>query len=129
MNKSESYYAIFVWRFTSTPSPTIHLRDPTVPLPPADSDGYTNPSYYLLRPPPVPPKLTKQHKSKSVRSLPNGRASTLGKKSKKGMIEEDDGIPKHKKEFEKFHGENGVRTVAGSIGPVNNGTASFTLLV
>jgi len=26
----------------------------------------------------------------------------------------------HKKEFEKFHGENGVRTVVGSIGPVQN---------
>ena len=33
----------------------------------------------------------------------------------------DDGVPAFKREFEKFHGENGVRTVIGSIGPVNNG--------
>jgi hypothetical protein len=32
----------------------------------------------------------------------------------------DDGVPAHKKDFEKFHGENGVRTVVGSIGPVQN---------
>jgi len=28
--------------------------------------------------------------------------------------------PKYKKEFDKFHSENGVRTVMGSIGPVHN---------
>jgi hypothetical protein len=38
-----------------------------------------------------------------------------------GSDDEDDGIPKHKKEFDKFHSENGVRTVMGSIGPVQNG--------
>ena len=35
--------------------------------------------------------------------------------------EGDDAVPTFKKEFEKFHGENGVRTVMGSIGPVQNG--------
>jgi len=29
-------------------------------------------------------------------------------------------VPQFKKAFEKFHSENGVRTVLGSIGPVNN---------
>jgi len=32
-----------------------------------------------------------------------------------------DGIPKLVKQFEKFHSQNGVRTVMGSIGPVENG--------
>jgi len=36
--------------------------------------------------------------------------------------DENDSIPKHKKEFDKFHSENGVRTVMGSIGPVQNGS-------
>lgn len=30
-----------------------------------------------------------------------------------------------KKEFERFHSENGVRTVMGSIGPVQNGSLEF----
>lgn len=33
-----------------------------------------------------------------------------------------DGTPKHKKEFEDFHTSNGVRTIIGTIGPVQNGT-------
>ena len=45
-----------------------------------------------------------------------------GKSSKKAAkAEKDDGVPNFKKEFERFHGENGVRTIMGSIGPVNNG--------
>jgi len=39
-------------------------------------------------------------------------------KNKKGLTAPEE--PKHKKEFEKFHSENGVRTVMGSIGPVQN---------
>ena len=35
--------------------------------------------------------------------------------------EEDDGVPKFKKDFLKFHNENGVRSLIGSIGPVKNG--------
>lgn len=35
---------------------------------------------------------------------------------------EDTGVAKHRRDFEKFHDENGVRTVMGSIGPVDNGT-------
>lgn len=35
--------------------------------------------------------------------------------------EEDDGVPKFKKEFLKFHNENGVKTIIGSIGPVKDG--------
>jgi hypothetical protein len=38
--------------------------------------------------------------------------------------EERDGVPKLMKQFKKFHSENGVRTVIGSIGPVKNGEHS-----
>ena len=34
-------------------------------------------------------------------------------------------IPDHKKEFEKFHSQNGVRTIMGGIGPVQNGAFSL----
>ncbi|KAG6856456.1 hypothetical protein H0H87_004316 [Tephrocybe sp. NHM501043] len=52
----------------------------------------------------------KSQRTKAARTTHNGNEDE----------DEDDGIPKHKKEFEKFHGENGVRTVMGSIGPVQN---------
>jgi len=32
----------------------------------------------------------------------------------------EDGVPQHKKEFHKFHAENGVRTLTGKVGPVDN---------
>lgn len=31
-------------------------------------------------------------------------------------------VAQFKQEFERFHSENGVRTVLGTIGPVNDGT-------
>jgi hypothetical protein len=43
--------------------------------------------------------------------------SGKSRKAKNGQL----AVPKHKYEFDKFHSENGVRTVIGSIGPVNNG--------
>jgi hypothetical protein len=45
----------------------------------------------------------------------------------KGGGGEDD-MPTHKKEFERFHAENGVRTVIGQIGPVKGGMYAFILL-
>jgi hypothetical protein len=42
-----------------------------------------------------------------------------------GSSFDDDGTPVHKKEFERFHAENGVRTVIGQIGPVKGGTSSL----
>lgn len=41
--------------------------------------------------------------------------------------EEDDGVPKFKKEFLKFHNENGVKTIIGSIGPVKDGECPLDL--
>ncbi len=40
---------------------------------------------------------------------------------KTAKIEPEDHTPQFKKEFEKFHNENGVRTILGDIGPVQNG--------
>lgn len=36
---------------------------------------------------------------------------------------------KHKKEFEAFHTSNGVRTITGSIGPVQNGKLLLNCLL
>jgi hypothetical protein len=121
----DSDYTIFRWRqqqAKDTPglsptispdfslnSPTIHLHDPNAPLP--DVSAYHNPIYYKFQLPRTPsPKPSKARSVKSSKS----------KKSKSGN-EEDNGIPKHKREFDSFHSENGVRTVIGSIGPVSNG--------
>ncbi|KAG5634414.1 hypothetical protein H0H81_002071 [Sphagnurus paluster] len=136
---SYSDYTIFVWRQhqppptgvtpTPTPSatgststatgphtPTLHLHNPAVrlPAPPA----YQNPSYYLFRaaqhqPSPVPSTRSKksQHTKASRRTAHNNGDAEQPK---------EDTRPQHKKEFEKFHSENGVRTVMGSIGPVHN---------
>ncbi|KAL0577947.1 hypothetical protein V5O48_004054 [Marasmius crinis-equi] len=138
----DSDYTIFVWRQkqqnppdndplgttephsptpTSNHTPTIHLHDPTQPLPQAGGGDYQNPSYYAFNQPPAPGRSTPSHSQRS-------RKSKTKPKSKKGSIYPNDdmgaaleaSIPKHKREFEKFHSENGVRTVIGSIGPVQN---------
>lgn len=140
----ESDYAIFAWRqqeahfsqqehpeqVASTsrmvpsidsvpkerPTPTLHLHNHAQPLP--RPTAYRNPSYYLFQPSHAAPY------ARSTRSPVPSRGSKRSKKSKNVYTndgeEEDDGIPKHKKEFERFHSENGVRTVLGSIGPVQN---------
>ena len=56
---------------------------------------------------------------------PSNASTRRSKKGKNANDSEDDGIPKFKKEFERFHSENGVRTVMGSIGPVQNGPLRF----
>lgn len=54
--------------------------------------------------------------------------SIKSKKSAKSMPNHNV-VPKHKKDFERFHSGNGVRTISGSIGPVQGGmTASASLL-
>lgn len=126
---SDADYTIFVWRQQQPPSdtaststalehvetPTLHLHDPLAPLP--VPPAYLNAAYYLFQP------SRAQHPSSSHSPSPRPRSSKSRKTkaSKRGIPPEDDGIPAFKKEFEKFHGENGVRTVLGSIGPVSNG--------
>ncbi|KAA1469564.1 hypothetical protein DENSPDRAFT_816639 [Dentipellis sp. KUC8613] len=104
-------YTIFLWRFASSEvngqTPTVFLRDPMQPLP--STSSYRNPSFYLFR--------SERHVG-SPRSSHKSSSSLHGKRA--AAHSERDSIPKHKKEFEKFHSENGVRTVVGSIGPVEN---------
>ncbi|KAF7304995.1 hypothetical protein MKEN_01214200 [Mycena kentingensis (nom. inval.)] len=128
-------YTIFCWRQQQTPAaneastsatplasasetPTLHLHDPHAPLP--VPPAYLNPAYYAFRPSPA---LHPSAASRSHNGSPRPRSSKSRHskaKSSRRSPSEDDGILAHKKEFERFHSENGVRTVLGSIGPVTN---------
>jgi len=90
-------------------SPTLYLHNPTQPLP--APTAYRNPSYYAFH-----PVLTPEG---SPAPSTAGRCSRQSKK--KNDDDGKDGVPKLVKQFEKFHSQNGVRTVMGSIGPVKNG--------
>ena len=122
--QTESDYTIFVWRQKSSAShpdvpemPTIHLRNPSKPL--LGPNDYRNPSFYMFLP----------HQSSSAAAAEDGiaharslRNSHTGKstRSKKTTKTKEDTEPVFRKAFDKFHSENGVRTVTGSIGPVGN---------
>lgn len=112
----ESDYAIFVWRQKSLESqanPILYLHDPNVPLP--SPPQYVNPSYYAFKPPALSP-------NKHPRANSRGRSVKSAKTHRASGSPAGDGIPQFKKDFMKFHNENGVRTVIGSIGPVENGS-------
>ncbi|KIJ67705.1 hypothetical protein HYDPIDRAFT_173506 [Hydnomerulius pinastri MD-312] len=116
----DSDYTIFVWRQKSPSSSdqsnaatmtTLHLHDPAGQLP--EPPAYQNPSFYLFQ------------ASRGVSPLPRSERSAKsrkGKSSKHNAVDMDGevGVAKHRREFERFHSENGVRTVMGSIGPVEN---------
>lgn len=107
-------------------TPTLHMHDPRRRLP--SPPEYCNPSHYVFQ---------AQVKQAEVQSQRSGGGSVKRKdspdpsaKSKKGKVigleddsSEDDTLPKFKKQFNRFHEENGVRIVVGSIGPVQNGGA------
>jgi len=121
--RTESDYTIFVWRQKSathhsddTDIPTIHLRNPNKPLP--GPNDYRNPSFYMFLPHQAPTSTAEDGISRT-RSLRSGRTdkSTRSKKTTKAKEEKE---PAFRKAFDKFHSENGVRTVTGSIGPVGN---------
>ncbi|KAK7467287.1 hypothetical protein VKT23_004344 [Stygiomarasmius scandens] len=131
----DSDYTIFVWRqqqqnhsegdsltaetqsvgrsSNAIRSPVLHLHNPSLPLPAPPE--YQNPAYFVFN------QARTRHTSPPS-SNPSLRPSHKSKKSKRSKLAGDgkDGTLKHKKEFEKFHSENGVRTVMGSIGPVQN---------
>ncbi|KAL1743458.1 hypothetical protein HDZ31DRAFT_40888 [Schizophyllum fasciatum] len=136
-------YTIFTWRLQQTPepadastssvlsaggaspaaTPTLYLRNPSQPLPAAER---LNPSFHLFKPArgllAVPASVRSASRSPSPRSTVSRRTrrsvASLGTMGTGD--EEEDGVPKFKKEFDRFHNENGVRTVMGSIGPVRN---------
>ncbi|TFK30172.1 hypothetical protein FA15DRAFT_752275 [Coprinopsis marcescibilis] len=99
-------------------SPTLHLHNPAVPLP--GPPAYCNPSYYIFQPSRAHhchvhgDKLRAESTHRSI-----GKGST-GKSTKAGHKKPTNELPNFKRDFEKFHSENGVRTVMGSIGPVEN---------
>ncbi|KIM48748.1 hypothetical protein M413DRAFT_437926 [Hebeloma cylindrosporum] len=100
---------------TTAPTPTLHLHSPTKPLP--IPPAYLNPSYFTFQSSRAEPPPT--------RRSPVPSHASLGKRSKKGrsIFEQEDandGVPDFKKQFENFHSLNGVRTVMGTIGPVQN---------
>lgn len=139
-------YTIFTWRLQQSPEqadassssvlsasasgapsaakPTLYLRNPSQPLPPAAN---LNPSFHLFKPSKahlaVPASVRSASRSPSPRSIVSRRSrrsvASLG--TMNTGDDEDDGVPKFKKEFDRFHNENGVRTVMGSVGPVRNG--------
>ncbi|KAF9819766.1 hypothetical protein IEO21_01857 [Rhodonia placenta] len=111
----DSDFTIYVWRQKSTtPSseqwPILHVRDPDEPLP--APPAYRNESFYMFRSKPAssPPLRS------SSSSVQSGRKARNHSKD----LKRQDDVPKYKQEFEKFHSENGVRTIVGSIGPVQS---------
>ncbi|KIJ25130.1 hypothetical protein M422DRAFT_273951, partial [Sphaerobolus stellatus SS14] len=59
--------------------------------------------------------------SPSLRAPSTHRApSTRSRKSGKTKASTAPSIPQHKKDFENFHASNGVRTVIGKVGPVED---------
>ncbi|KAI0362429.1 hypothetical protein OH77DRAFT_1416685 [Trametes cingulata] len=112
-----SDYAIFAWRLKSaTPEgdgwPVLFVRNPDLPLP--SPPEYQNPSFYMFRPKPAAA-------SQRLPDTPESSSVASGKSKKRSKAPKpQETTPKFKQEFEKFHNENGVRTITGSIGPVNN---------
>lgn len=114
----DSDYTIFTWRqnspsssaqATSAMSATLHVHDPAGQLP--EPPAYRNPSFYLF------------HPSRAVSPRCRSRGSLKGKSPTQDAVIGESRAAKHRKEFQKFHSENGVRTVMGTIGPVENGTS------
>jgi hypothetical protein len=101
-------YTIFQWRQSgNTDSPTVYLRNPSEPLP--SQSSYRNLSFYLFR---------SDHGGSARHSSQHDSSSARSEKKRQGRQHGD--VLKHKKEFEEFHTSNGVRTITGSIGPVQN---------
>ena len=118
---TDADYTIFQWRQSgNADSPTVYLRNPSEPLP--SQSSYRNSSFYLFR---------SEHSGSVRHNSPHDSSSA--RSGKKRQSAQRDDVLKHKKEFEAFHTSNGVRTITGSIGPVQNGKpfvifSSFRLL-
>ena len=95
---------------------TIHLRNPNKSLP--GPNDYRNPSFYMFLPHQASISTAEDGISRT-RSLPGNRSEKSIQSKKTTKSTKDDG-PAFRKAFDKFHSENGVRTVTGSIGPIGN---------
>jgi hypothetical protein len=108
-------YTIFVWRQQqrSDKAPTLHLQDPSEPLP--TPPAYQNPSFYVFLP-------SRVHESRSTTSSTQTHRRKSRNVAGSGDVKKpDNNMLKLKKEFENFHSTNGVRTVMGSFGPAKQG--------
>lgn len=99
--------------------PTIHLRNPNKPLP--GPDDYRNSSFYMFLPShastsAAEEKLTRARSVRSARTEKSGHS----KRTTKTKEDHTNKEPAFQKAFDKFHSENGVRTVTGTIGPIGN---------
>ena len=125
-------YSIFTWRMNPSGhpgNPTIFVHNPSTPLPTPPS--YQNPSYYAFRAP-----LVSVSSFSSLQSMLNGTGggggggiapsirSARSKRSTRSKAGSDPGED-YKTKFNRFHSENGVRTVNGKIGPVEGGKFSY----
>lgn len=107
---------IFVWRQKSSSpdsdsSPVLHVRNPDEPLPVPPE--YQNMSFYMFQ--------SKGDPSSPRRTSDRASAKNGTSKKNKKSVDPHDGMPQFKKDFERFHNENGVRTIKGTIGPVKDG--------
>lgn len=75
----------------------------------------------MFKPRAVPPSPPRSGSGGDQRSLKSGKSKKTAK------TEPEDTVPAFKKDFEKFHNENGVRTIMGDIGPVQNGASMGSL--
>ncbi|GAB1517890.1 hypothetical protein RhiTH_000945 [Rhizoctonia solani] len=111
-------YSILLWKASSASTdsttlhvPTLHLHDPATSFPPAGT--YRNPAFYAFKHLDLPESTIAGKKSKKG-------SSNKAKSVRSQMSGSSDGLIKHKRDFLNFHAENGVRTVHGKIGPVDN---------
>jgi len=100
----------------------LHLHSPRQPLP--SPPEYCNPSYYIFRASHLINHAELDSRRGSRKSPAPPSRSSKSKKMKVVGLEDDssenDGVPRFKKQFNRFHEDNGVRTVIGSIGSVQN---------
>ncbi|KAH8117316.1 hypothetical protein DFH11DRAFT_1574366 [Phellopilus nigrolimitatus] len=94
------------------------LHNPSRPLP--SPPAYCNPSFYAFKMASPPSSLFRSKSNGGSRSVRSGKSRKSVRSGMNGVMEDDDGVPSHKKNFMKFHNENGVRTLTGSIGPVKD---------
>lgn len=90
------------------------MHNPSHSLP--SSTAYRNPAFYLFRraTSPTPTGGCSQGGARSARSKKTAAPPAYDAEGA------DAKVPAHKRAFDKFHSENGVRTVTGTIGPVPN---------
>lgn len=97
--------------------PTVHLRNPDRPLP--GPNDYRNPSFYMFLPNQASISTT-EDRPIQARSVRSARTAQSTRSKKMTEPKEVDKEPTFRKAFDRFHSENGVRTLTGSIGPVGN---------